>query len=230
VNTFDPIWETIHQTHDWGKYPAEEIVRFVARTYYRRPRGDVPILDWGCGAGVVSWFLCREGFTPVGFDGSLTALKKARERLENETGTAHFFQAEATRLPLRDASFEAIIDSAAMYANTLAHFRLMLRECRRLLRPGGKLFSTGLFEVGMSGYGTGIEIEPQTYRDIESGPLAGRGLSRFFRHEEIPDLWAECGFPDIRIDRLERTDQNGLHRISYFMVEATRPSQESKRA
>lgn len=28
------LWENIHANQEWGKYPSEQVVRFVARNYY----------------------------------------------------------------------------------------------------------------------------------------------------------------------------------------------------
>ena len=74
--TFDEIWEDIHKNKEWGRYPSEEVIRFVARNYYNQDRDKVKILDFGCGAGANTWFLAREGFDTYAFDGSKTAVKR----------------------------------------------------------------------------------------------------------------------------------------------------------
>ena len=80
--SFDNKWEELHSTMEWGSYPSEEIIRFVARNFYKKNREEVKLLDVGCGAGSVIWYLCREGFKPYGFDGSPSAIEKARQRLQ----------------------------------------------------------------------------------------------------------------------------------------------------
>ena len=48
--SIDPIWEEIHSRQEWGQYPSEHVIRFIASNYYRAlDRNAVKILDFGCG-------------------------------------------------------------------------------------------------------------------------------------------------------------------------------------
>lgn len=49
MKTFDDMWEQVHSEMEWGKYPSEEVIRFVARNYYKKDRENVNLLDFGCG-------------------------------------------------------------------------------------------------------------------------------------------------------------------------------------
>ena len=53
MKSFDDIWETIHATEEWGKYPSEPVIRFVARNYYNKDRRCITMLDFGCGGGLI---------------------------------------------------------------------------------------------------------------------------------------------------------------------------------
>ena len=53
MKSFDDIWETIHATEEWGKYPSEPVIRFVARNYYNKDRRCIKMLDFGCGGGLI---------------------------------------------------------------------------------------------------------------------------------------------------------------------------------
>src|SRR5262249_61470196 len=87
--SWDPVWEDIFRSSDWGKYPPEELIRFVARNYFRAPdRKQVKILEVGCGTGANVWFAAREGFDAYGIDGSPTAIRKAEQRFQKEGLTA----------------------------------------------------------------------------------------------------------------------------------------------
>ena len=44
--SFDTTWEDIHKTQEWGKYPSEDIIRFIARNYYKKERSNIKILDF----------------------------------------------------------------------------------------------------------------------------------------------------------------------------------------
>ncbi len=84
MKSFDSIWEKIHVTQEWGKYPSEFVVRFIARNYYDMDRKTIKVLDFGCGGGSNTWYLAREGFDTYAFDGFKSAIEKVRTRLEGE--------------------------------------------------------------------------------------------------------------------------------------------------
>ena len=88
MNTHD-AWEYIHQNKEWGHYPAEHIIRFIARNYYDKDRRNIKILDFGCGTGANTWYLAREGFDTYAFDISETAVKKLNNFLAQEGLSAH---------------------------------------------------------------------------------------------------------------------------------------------
>lgn len=40
--SFNQEWETVHSTQEWGMYPTEHVIRFIARNYYNVPeRGKI---------------------------------------------------------------------------------------------------------------------------------------------------------------------------------------------
>lgn len=220
MKTFDDMWEQIHSEMEWGKYPSEEVIRFVARNYYKKHREDVRLLDFGCGTGAVSWYIAREGFNTYGFDGSQTAIKKAKIRMEEEEVCADLIVADAGKLPYDDELFDGIIDSAVIYANKLEKIPDILKEINRVLKKGGKIFSTGIFNKETTGFGTGEVLGNNTYRELTEGCLAHRGTVHFFDRDEIEKLWEDAGFKGIKIDSLKRTDNGGENIVGYFIVEA----------
>lgn len=220
MGSFDKIWEQIHREQDWGRYPSEEVVRFVARNYYRKDRAAIKMLDAGCGTGAISWYMAREGFDVYAFDGSQTAIRKAEQRIQDEGLWANFMVGDALNMDYASDYFDGVIDSAMIYANTVVNIKAILKECHRVLRKKGKLFSTGLFRVGMTGYGTGEKLEENTFRELTEGSLAHRGTVHFFDEQQICTLWTEGGFRNIKVDSLARTDRGGIQKICYYMVEA----------
>lgn len=220
MNSFDATWEQIHKNQEWGKYPSEEVIRFVARNFYSRKRNEVRILDAGCGGGAVTWFLAREGFNVSAFDGSASAIMKAEKRLQSEDLKATLVVGDAIKLAYDDLFFDGIIDSAMICANTVENIRKILKECYRVLKVDGKMFSTGLFKRDMTGYGRGKKVEENTFQNIEEGNLAGRGTVHFFDEEEVQKLWTEAGFSNIKIDSLNRTDGGGVNKVSFYFMEA----------
>ena len=75
-------WDEIFAAHPlWNGYPAEELVRFVARTFPDVKERRLSALEVGCGPGTNLWYLAREGFTIAGIDGSQNAIDSVRKRL-----------------------------------------------------------------------------------------------------------------------------------------------------
>ena len=139
MKSFDQTWEDIHASQEWGKYPSEPVIRFVARNYYISERKNVKILDFGCGGGNHTWYLAREGFDTYAFDGSPSAIKRVKTRLEKEGLTANLKVCDALELDYETGMFDCVVDSAAIYANTyenIAHF-FEEEELRDLLTKAG---------------------------------------------------------------------------------------------
>lgn len=53
MKSFCETWEKIHKEQEWGKYPSESVIRFIARNYYKTKRENVKILDFGCGGVLI---------------------------------------------------------------------------------------------------------------------------------------------------------------------------------
>ena len=82
---WNPIWERVFSSQPWGKYPGEDLIRFVARNFYAAPdRAAVRVLEVGSGTGANLWFLAREGFAAFGVEGSPTAARQSLDRLGAE--------------------------------------------------------------------------------------------------------------------------------------------------
>jgi len=82
---WDPVWENVFRSQSWGKYPAEDFIRFIASNFYNvSDRKNVRILEVGCGPGANLWFMAREGFSVYGIDGSKHAIHLAKLRLDSE--------------------------------------------------------------------------------------------------------------------------------------------------
>jgi demethylmenaquinone methyltransferase/2-methoxy-6-polyprenyl-1,4-benzoquinol methylase len=103
-------------------------------------------LDLCCGTGDMAFALLRAGKQAeiVGADFSHAMLARAREK---SRGTSlQWFEADALRLPLPDASFD-LVTSAFGFRN-LADYDAGLREIFRVLRTGGEV---GILDFGEPG-------------------------------------------------------------------------------
>jgi ubiquinone/menaquinone biosynthesis C-methylase UbiE len=94
------------------------------------------IADIGCGAGRIGWPFVAAGDNYTAVDLSLGMLRQFAIRdLPNAPRLA---QADATRLPFSDASFDGVL--LVQVLSGAGHWRDLLNEVRRVLRPGGALF------------------------------------------------------------------------------------------
>ncbi len=215
---WDPVWEKIFASRGWGRYPGEELVRFVARNFYEAPdRSAVKFLELGCGPGPNLWFLAREGFTAYGIDGSPSALRQANARLNQETPAWHggLTHGELLHLPFPDNCFDAVIDNEAVCCNSFEDACRIYAEARRVLKPGGKLF-VRTFATGCWGEGTGTPAGHNAWL-VSEGPLAGEGLTRFTDMRMLMQLL--LGYIFIKVAALQRSDANSHHAICEWLVE-----------
>jgi len=188
---WDDVWEKVFVEHEWGKYPSEDLVRFVARNFYKAPdRSAVKLLEVGCGPGANLWFAAREGFAGYGIDGSATAITLAKARLDGECPgwRGELLVGDMERLPYDDDFFDGVIDHEAVYANPYENAVAIYHEMWRVTKPGGKLFSK-TFATGCVGEGTGKKAGHNAWYPTE-GPLKGDGdrYTRFTAYEEIHRL------------------------------------------
>jgi ubiquinone/menaquinone biosynthesis C-methylase UbiE len=97
------------------------------------------VLDLGSGTGVASEVLTTIGARTIGLDLAVEMLAHRRET--RPPGVA----GDARSLPFRDGAFDAVV--AAFSLNHVPDLSGSLRECRRVLRPGGRLMAS-TFPVG----------------------------------------------------------------------------------
>lgn len=212
-------WDTIFSENQWGEYPTEELVRFVARNFYKaKDRSAVRLLEIGCGPGANLWFLAKENFSVVGLDGSAVALANAKKRLNSQGIDIPLLQADARQLPFPEAYFDGVFDIECLYANSLLETRRIIAEVHRVLKPGGLFFSK-TFMVGSDGDGQGALLagEPHTYTQVKSSTIrTNGGIIRFTAESEISELYGS--FSSIDYDYLIRSDQNRKTEIKEWLI------------
>ena len=202
---WDPLWENIFKESCWGSYPNEELIRFMARNFYKSPnRKEVKVLEIGCGTGSNVWYLAREGFSAYGIDGSETATEMARDRLSGEGLEADLKTGDVVSMfqHYPENYFDAVVDIGCLQCNQLEDVQKIVTNCRVVLKPGGRMFAL-IVATGSLGDGSGTQIESGTYVDISEGPLKDRGLNHFFSRDEVDTVWD--GFEDMRIEYVSRS-------------------------
>jgi ubiquinone/menaquinone biosynthesis C-methylase UbiE len=105
----------------------------------RLPPGARLVLDLGTGPGVSAFEVARRapGVHVLGLDFARRMLARAaRHRASEAARATSFAQADALRLPLRDAAVDAVTCHSFLYL--VPQRAAALAEIRRVLRPGGR--------------------------------------------------------------------------------------------
>jgi arsenite methyltransferase len=176
-------------------YATRDVLR--RRELVRAALGAQPgdrVLDVGCGPGFYVTELLeavgREG-SVVGLDASADMLAVAAERVRGHT-SVKFHKADATSLPIPDASFER-----AVCVQVLEYVRdvpAALTELYRALRPGGRVLVWDVDWATVSWHA----IDRQLTRRV----LAA--WDKHLTHPSLPRTLAaqlrDAGFADVRMD------------------------------
>jgi len=116
---------------------AAHVQRFIAERFPQcQPRR---ILDMGCSAGSAS-VPYAEAFPQAevhAIDCSAGMLRYAHARAESLGAAVHFHQMDVAATSFADEFFDLIVSHNVMHEISTPTRRAMLRESRRLLRPGG---------------------------------------------------------------------------------------------
>lgn len=139
-------WDEVHKAREGAKYPDTELVRFMAKNYYKEEtRNYLKILEIGCGAGANLHYLLSEEFRAFGIDSSKVALDVAEEFIGIFTGDSRdelLFEGDIlkTLKTLPKSGTDVVIDIEAVYCNMYAAAEEIYSQCHRVLKKGGRLF------------------------------------------------------------------------------------------
>lgn len=216
IKSWDPIWDEVFSSQEWGKYPSENLIQFIARNFYKAKRDEIRILEVGCGTGANLWYISREGFQAYGVDGSAVAISRAKERIISEGLHANLQIVDIVDLPFENDFFDAIIDNECVYSNNFENTQHIFKEISRVLKPGGKFYSRTFSDEMFIGEDP-TEIAELEYSDITSGPLKGKGFVRLSSKKTINVLYGKY-FRIESIDYLEYTTNNENFLIKEWIV------------
>ena len=142
------------------------------------------LLEVGCGGGLLLRDALARGARATGVDHSEDMVALARERAPG----AEVILARAENLPFGEGIFTAVAMSVVFFF--LDHPVAVLRECDRVMRPGGRV---AIFTTGPELRATPAAPEP----------IASRG--HFYTDEQLGDLARAAELGDVRV----RNDRGG---------------------
>lgn len=129
-------WSRVAAFYDWQL--SLERPALAAAVALADPHGDDDLLDIGTGTGGLLRELARHPDHPrkaIGVDASARMLAKVPPLPEGWT----LERADARRLPFADRAFSVVTAAYLLHVVDAATRREIIGECRRVLRPGGRL-------------------------------------------------------------------------------------------
>jgi SAM-dependent methyltransferase len=142
-------------------------------------------LDLGCSAGLYTRTLAaqlKDRGSVVGIDISPSMLKEAARRARKLGTNPSFARADAENLSFADASFDGAVCGGSL--NEFGDPARVLRETRRVLKPGGRVAIMGISKA-------------KTSRGRRLQSFLSTGGVRFFAPEEVFSLLDRAGLePD----------------------------------
>ncbi|HXB91158.1 MAG TPA: class I SAM-dependent methyltransferase [Puia sp.] len=138
MNHLNPLEEAIGST---DIYLVDQIMKGRYKT------NDI-VLDAGCGYGRnLHWFL-RNNIVIYGVDRDMGAIHDLQRR--HPLIADRFSQSSVEKMPFENDRFDHIISSAVLhFAVNTAHFRRMIAEMVRVLKPSGSLFIRMTSDIGI---------------------------------------------------------------------------------
>ncbi|MGD2144264.1 MAG: class I SAM-dependent methyltransferase [Anaerolineae bacterium] len=155
-------------------------VRTAAEHHYEHP-----LLDLGCGDGLIGQVLLGTQEIEVGIDPWLDQLKRAAEL--NVYG--HIHQGNGRHLPYADQAFSMVFSNSVL--EHVPSVEPILRHVRRVLIPGGRFVFTvpsDAFRRMLAGY-----VERMAAGDPEGAEAYARAVDDRFEHHHYhtPGQWQE---------------------------------------
>ncbi len=111
------------------------------------------VLDAGCGTGRNLVYLLKSGFEVFGIDESSGAVAQTRRlvaKLAPQLSLDNFRVEPVERISFADAAFDVVLSSAVLhFARNEEHWRAMVGEMWRVLKPGGIFFARLASSIGI---------------------------------------------------------------------------------
>ena len=192
--------ESEHLWDAWNKtggpaYPHEKVVQFCFRNYSPEVRKNIKALDLGCGNGVHTVFLAREGFRVTGIDISEVGISNASRKIQAEGLKAELKVLNADSINFPPDSYDLVICIGVLECIGPERSRESVSRIKKILKYGGR----GLF----------LFAGESDFRVQGENPYKLYGFSE----DEVTKIF-NLGLSELFIDRYITTYQGG--RIQQF--------------
>lgn len=209
------------------QYPNEELCRFLGRYFFHRvpkdERGEIRVLEAGCGTCSNLRMIAREGFDAYGIDLSETSLEYGKEMLTMWDVSATLKPADMCSIPFKDCMFDVVLDVFSSYCLTEEDFNAYLDEIVRVLSPGGLYFSytPSSHSEAFTNHDPAEKIDDWTLNGIyrTDSPYVGQEYPfRFTSPEHYSDLLKHRGLEVLEVERVGRTYNNMSEYFEFVVI------------
>ena len=189
------IWENIYSKKEWGKYPSEAVIRFIARNFYNAAdRNAIKVLELGLGTGANLWFCAREGFRVSGIEFTKSGIEFFQKRMRAENLSDKIDKiSQGDYLEkldeFEDEGFDAIVDVCSLACNDLQKTRQIFAKALKKLKIGGKFYSSTI-AAGLWGY----EASKGQWQQPTKGIYTDVGKVRFETKQSVQELYKASDF------------------------------------
>lgn len=199
-------------------WPDTSIIKFVNRNFKKELRGDITVLDFGCGAGRNSIALAEEGFNVIAMDYNEEGLELLKQKSEKNIKC---IVNEGIDISLKKESIDVIVASGSlMYCNKEERIQL-LKNLKDVLKVGGIFWSDWRSKEDYL-YGMGECIE-EGYYLLNNNSRGRNGVTYYFTDKnELKNLYEQVGLNIISIDKYSYTEDNENINNSWYHVVAKR--------
>jgi SAM-dependent methyltransferase len=146
LKTQQEEWEGIHSNSQWGKWPRDSLMYFIAGISPVADARNIRVLDLGCGNGASIWPLLWQGYDCYGIDISESAIQNSKTFLNRlakmrELPEPHLTVGSLTALPYEDNFFHIVTDTCTVQHIPYADLPGVIKEIARVLSPKSMFFS-----------------------------------------------------------------------------------------
>ncbi len=182
-------WQS--KVYDLVLEPVNAPIRQIVQRTWPTAPGSV-VVDVACGTGAALAEYRAAGCTVIGTDVSEAMLAQARDRLGAD---ADLRLITSPRLPVDDASADAVIVSLVLHSLARDEALRLLTEAARITSPGCRIIVTD-FGAGRLRFPRGHVSRGLTaLAEAAAGPTHARHCVAYLRAGGLPGLAAEAGLP-----------------------------------
>ncbi len=178
---YEPLWRVRSLDLLTGeRFSNEREVEIISRMADIE-RGGL-FLDLGCSAGLYTRSIAKalgDDGGAVGIDISPSMLKEAARRAGKLGAFVSLARADAENLPFADESFDGALCGGSL--NEFGDPARVLRETRRVLKPGGRIAIMGI-------------LRAKTRNGLRLQKFLSTGGARFFDEDELGSMAYHAGF------------------------------------